>query len=116
MSKANLIRSRSRKACSPDNAACEGFVGRLKTELFYPQNLQARTHEAFIETVDFHSRWYNEQRIQISLGTRSPVEYRVRLVLSHKTSPSFYLRPHAALFTAPPFKEQPKAPCRWYAQ
>ena len=26
----------SRKGCSPDNAACEGFFGRLKTELFYP--------------------------------------------------------------------------------
>jgi len=27
---ANLVRSMSRKACSPDNAACEGFFGRLK--------------------------------------------------------------------------------------
>jgi transposase InsO family protein len=25
----------SRKGCSPDNAACEGFFGRLKMELFY---------------------------------------------------------------------------------
>jgi hypothetical protein len=25
---ARLIRSMSRKACSPDNAACEGFFGR----------------------------------------------------------------------------------------
>ena len=31
---AGLIRSMSRKACSPDNAACEGFFGRLKNELF----------------------------------------------------------------------------------
>jgi transposase InsO family protein len=36
MSEANLTRSMSRKACSPDNAACEGFFGRLKNELFYP--------------------------------------------------------------------------------
>ena len=35
---AKLIRSMSRKGCSPDNAACEGFFGRLKTELFYPRN------------------------------------------------------------------------------
>ena len=33
---AKLIRSMSRKGCSMDNAACEGFFGRLKTELFYP--------------------------------------------------------------------------------
>lgn len=35
---AKLIRSMSRKGCSPDNAAYEGFFGRLKTELFYPRN------------------------------------------------------------------------------
>jgi len=36
MRDARLIRSMSRKGCSPDNAACEGFFGRLKTELFSP--------------------------------------------------------------------------------
>lgn len=35
MNSANLIRSMSRKGCSPDNAACEAFFGRLKTEMFY---------------------------------------------------------------------------------
>lgn len=35
---AKLVRSMSRKGCSPDNAACEGFFGRLKTEWFYPGN------------------------------------------------------------------------------
>jgi transposase InsO family protein len=33
MQSAKLTRSMSRKACSPDNAACEGFFGRLKTSL-----------------------------------------------------------------------------------
>lgn len=40
MQKAKLIRSMSRKGCSPDNAACEGFFGRLKTEPLYPRNWQ----------------------------------------------------------------------------
>lgn len=31
---AGLIRSMFRKGCSPDNAACEGFFGRLKTEMY----------------------------------------------------------------------------------
>ena len=35
MKKAGLTRSMSKKGCSPDNAACEGFFGRLKNELFY---------------------------------------------------------------------------------
>jgi putative transposase len=68
MSDANLTRSMSRKACSPDNAACEGFFGRLKTELFYPRDWQATTVEQFIEVVDSYIRWYNEKRIKISLG------------------------------------------------
>lgn len=32
---AGLVRSMSAKGCSPDNAACEGFFGRLKNEFFY---------------------------------------------------------------------------------
>ncbi|EQD43923.1 integrase catalytic subunit, partial [mine drainage metagenome] len=34
IAEAKLVRSMSRKACSPDNAACEGFFGRLKNEQF----------------------------------------------------------------------------------
>ena len=76
---AKLIRSMSRKGCSPDNAACEGFFGRLKTELFYPGNWQTTTIEHFIVEVDSYIRWYNEERIKISLGSRSPMEYRANL-------------------------------------
>ncbi|MFT4825609.1 MAG: transposase InsO family protein [Halioglobus sp.] len=32
MRDAQLTRSMSRKGCSPDNAVCKGFFGRLKTE------------------------------------------------------------------------------------
>ena len=35
MNKAGLTRSMSKKGCSPDNSACEGFFGRLKNEMFY---------------------------------------------------------------------------------
>ena len=79
MQNANFIRSMSRKGCSPDNAACEGFFGRLKTELFYPRNWQSTSIEQFIQTVDSYIRWYNEKRIKISLGSLSPVEYRLSL-------------------------------------
>lgn len=79
---AKLIRSMSRKGCSPDNAACEGFFGRLKTELFYPRNWQDITIEQFIQIVDSYIRWYNEKRIKISLGSLSPIEYRVSLGLA----------------------------------
>ncbi|MEO6351879.1 MAG: IS3 family transposase [Burkholderiaceae bacterium] len=81
MRDANLIRSMSRKGCSPDNAACEGFFGRLKTELFYPRDWHATTIEQFIQVVDSYIRWYNEKRIKISLGSLSPLEYRESLGL-----------------------------------
>lgn len=79
---AKLTRSMSRKGCSPDNAACEGFFGRLKTELFYPRSWQDVSVDQFIGTVDAYIRWYNEKRIKISLGSLSPVEYRASLGIS----------------------------------
>ncbi|MGF6979745.1 transposase InsO family protein/transposase-like protein [Paraburkholderia sp. JPY465] len=82
MRDAKLIRSMSRKGCSPDNAACEGFFGRLKTELFYPRDWQAITIEQFIAVVDSYIRWYNEKWIKISLGSLSPREYRESLGLA----------------------------------
>lgn len=72
----------SRKGCSPDNAACEGFFGRLKTELFYPRDWQTVSIDQFIAVVDSYIRWYNEKRIKISLGARSPIEYRASLGLT----------------------------------
>lgn len=79
MADARLVRSMSHKGYSPDNAACEGFFGRLKTELSSPHNWQSTTIEQFIRAVDFYIRWCNEQRIKISLGSLSPLEYRQRL-------------------------------------
>ena len=81
MDGAQLTRSMSRKGCSPDNAACEGFFGRLKSELFYPRDWQGVTIEQFIQTVDAYIRWYNEKRIKMSLGSLSPIQYRESLGL-----------------------------------
>ena len=55
----------SRKGCSQDNAACEGFFGRLKTELFYPRDWKVITIEQFVAEVDAYIRWYNETHIKI---------------------------------------------------
>lgn len=79
---ARLARSMSRKACSPDNAACEGFFGRMKTEMFYARNWLSTTIEDFIAELNSYILWYNEDRIKISLGARSPIEYRRDLGLA----------------------------------
>ncbi|MDR5749144.1 IS3 family transposase [Caballeronia sp. LZ029] len=82
VAKANLIRSMSRKACSPDNAACEGFFGRLKTEMFYPGDWRSTTIAEFVEVLNGYVRWYNEKRIKGSLGYLSPIEYGESLGLT----------------------------------
>lgn len=79
MQDAQLTRSMSRKGCSPDNAACEGFFGRLKNEMYYHRNWLDTTLEQFMREVDSYIRWYNQHRIKLSLGGRSPLEYRQHL-------------------------------------
>lgn len=79
MNNNGLIRSMSKKGCSPDNSACEGFFGRLKLEFFYGRNWQGVTIDEFIDALDKHLHWYNEVRIKKSLGWMSPVEYRESL-------------------------------------
>jgi len=72
----------SRKGYAPDNVACEGFFGCLKTELFYPKNWLSTTIDQFVAALDFYIRWYNEKRIKISLGFRSPSQHRRGLGLA----------------------------------
>ncbi|TGQ11368.1 MAG: IS3 family transposase [Mesorhizobium sp.] len=79
MHNAQLARSMSRKGCSPDNAACEGFFGRLKNEMYYHRDWINTTLEDFMQQVDSYIRWYNQHRIKISLGGLSPSEYRRNL-------------------------------------
>lgn len=57
--KAGLTRFMSKKVCSPDNSACEGFFGRLKN--------------------DQYLYWYCNKRIKLSLGSMSPMAYRHKL-------------------------------------
>ena len=76
MNKAGLTRSMSKKGCSPDNSACEGFFGRLKNEMFYGRSWRDTSIDEFIICLDNYIRWYNNERIKESLGWMSPLEYR----------------------------------------
>jgi transposase InsO family protein/transposase-like protein len=71
-----LKRSMSRKGCAPDNAACEGFFGRLKNEFFYFRSWIGVSIKEFINVLHKYLIWYNEKRIKLSLGGMSPLEYR----------------------------------------
>ena len=76
MERFGLTRSMSAKGCSPDNAAAEGFFGRMKTEAVYPEKWEEHTRNEVLALVDEYIRWYNHERIKQSLGWMSPVQYR----------------------------------------
>ena len=77
-----LVRSMSRKGCSPDNARCEGFFGRLKIEFFYGCDWSGVTIDEFMRMLDAYLRWYRDVRIKSDLDYRSPMQYRRDLGLA----------------------------------
>ena len=76
MDEAGLTRSMSKKGCSPDNSACEGFFGRMKNEMFYGEKWDKISIEEFISIINQYMQWYRDKRIKLSLGGLSPMEYR----------------------------------------
>ena len=81
MEAAGLTRSMSKKGCSPDNSACEGFFGRLKNEMFYGISWKGVSIDSFIHELDQYIQWYANDRIKLSLGGMSPMDYRRSLGL-----------------------------------
>lgn len=61
---AGVTRSMSRRGHSPDNAAMEGFFGRLKVELFHGRDWSGWTPEAFVAELSAYVRWYREGRLK----------------------------------------------------
>lgn len=69
------IRSMSKKGCSPDNAACEGFFGTLKKEFFYPRNWNKVTTDEFIVELQNYLEWFVNKRIKKKLNYISPRQF-----------------------------------------
>lgn len=61
---AGVTRSMSRRGHSPDNAACEGFFGRLKVEFFLGRDWSGWTAEGFAEELSGYIGWYGEGRLK----------------------------------------------------
>ncbi len=76
MDKFGLIRSMSKKGCSPDNSACEGFFGILKNEMFYERNWENISLNDFKVEIETYINWFRNERIKMSLGGLSPLDYR----------------------------------------
>lgn len=63
-----LTRSMSAKGCSPDNAAAEGFFGRLKQEFFHKRSFAGVSMDEFIGMLDDYMVWYRDKRIKTEFG------------------------------------------------
>ena len=77
-----ITRSTSRKGCSPDNSAMEGFFCRLKVGFFYGQDRKGRSIGRFMETLGDCIERHDERRIEVSSGGLSPNQYRRSLGLA----------------------------------
>ncbi|MBS6344422.1 MAG: IS3 family transposase [Bifidobacterium pseudolongum] len=64
-----LTRSMSAKGCSPDNAAAEGFFGRLKQEFYYNRDHRDDGIDEFIDALEAYMVWYRDERIKTQYGT-----------------------------------------------
>lgn len=80
-----ITRSMSRKGNSGDNAASEGFFGRMKTEMF--DGIRWESMEDLESAIDDHMDFCNNRRIKMSLGGFTISEYRQQQAeLSKKSS------------------------------
>ena len=75
---AGIVRSMSKKGCSPDNAACEGFFGRMKLEMFYGRDWSRSSLDDFMKAIDEYLDWFCNGRIKTALGNLTPMEHRQR--------------------------------------
>ena len=65
----------SKKGCSPDNSAMEGFFERLKVEFFYGRDWSGWSIHGFMDALDEYIHWYNEEMTKLLLGGMSPMRY-----------------------------------------
>lgn len=75
LKKSNIVQSMSRQGNCYDNAVVESFFGTLKCETIYLQKV--RTLKDLIKTIDDYIYWYNNERIKLTLGGYSPVQFRL---------------------------------------
>ena len=80
--KNRLTRSMSKKGCSPDDSAMEGFFGRLNNEFFHHRGWSGVTMTGFCRMLDAYPRYCNEERPKEKLGWLSPMRYRRSLGLA----------------------------------
>lgn len=76
MGRCGPARPTGAKGPSPDDAAAEGFFGRMRRESVHPGHREERTRDEALAPADDGIRRHDHERIKRSLGWMSPVQYR----------------------------------------
>lgn len=71
----NFIQSMSRKGTPIDNSPMESFFGTLKSELLYNPLIDIKNCD-MIEEIKNYIDYYNNKRIQKSLGYLTPMQFK----------------------------------------
>lgn len=76
---AGIEQSMSRKGNCWDNAPCESWFGKLKTEWVYVrEKVYATRTEAMASVMEYIEMFYNSQRLHQSLGYQTPNEFELQ--------------------------------------
>jgi transposase InsO family protein len=67
--------SMSRKGDCWDNAPCESWFGKLKSEWIYPNGIYATRKEAEMSIIEYIEMFYNSERVHQALGYVTPNEF-----------------------------------------
>jgi len=69
-----ISQSMSRKGDCYDNAPCESWFGKLKTEWIYPNGIYKTREEAELSIIEYIEMFYNSMRLHQALDYRPPNE------------------------------------------
>ena len=79
----NFIQSMSRKGTPIDNSPMESFFGTLKSELLYNPLIDTKNCD-MIEEIKNYIDYYNNKRIQKSLGYLTPMQFKQKQLEKQK--------------------------------
>lgn len=63
-----------KKGCSPEKSSCEGFVGRMKNEMFYGRKWNNISIEKFIVLINEYNVWYKKNETKVKLSKTKRVQ------------------------------------------
>jgi len=69
---AEIEQSMSRKGNCWDNAPCESWFGKLKSEWIYPHGIYETREDAKLSIIEYIEMFYNSERVHQALGYKTP--------------------------------------------